>query len=647
MPLSRGAGSSLIVASLAVALAALLVPSDSLAALLTLWGGSSGDSRCPLGYTSGGGGARPAGDAHAYLRPGAAPAPLEGQPAGPAELYVNASAVWTAQAPGHRVDSFAVGPDGRFLCAGAAAECGAAAGPGASVIDLQGHTVIPGLVDAHVHLIPGGLSLLRLDLRAADSRAALQAAVAAAAARLQPGQWLLGFNWDESRWGGELPDKSWVDGAGVPAATPVWLMRMDAHMGLANSAALKLAGVDAATEEPLVARHIPPLTLDERRRGFELGVRHALSRGITLLHDMGRLAFMEGEEAAWEDLEEIYVPAADAGQLPLRLYSFVPLPTWERLAHRVQHLGRAHPGGRLFWGGVKEFADGSLGSRTALMHEPYSDDPSTSGTTTVDRQALARMVEGADAAGLQVAIHAIGDKAVDDVLGIYEAVQQQRQQQQQAQRDKISGGSTSGSGSDGGHPPLRHRIEHAQHLSGPTAARRMAALGVVATPNPLHLLADMPVLVTRLGTERAGAGRTYAFRTLLDAGVRAATASDWPIMPLEPFHTLWAAERRHGLPGDAAGGSATSSSSSSSDGGQQPQAWAPEEVLSRAEALVVHTAAGAYAGGLERQVGSIRAGLKADFVVISSLEEAAPAVLRTYVDGRCAWGCAEGEGERI
>jgi predicted amidohydrolase YtcJ len=185
-------------------------------------------------------------------------------------------------------------------------------------------------------------------------------------------------------------------------------------------------------------------------------------------------------------------------------------------------------------------ADGSLGSRTALFHEPYADQPGSSGTRTIEADRFRRLVTAADAAGLQVAVHAIGDRAVDKVLQMYADLaanssssgssaeqQQQQQQQQQGQQQQQQQGQQ--------RRRAPHRIEHVQHISGPAAAARMAAAGVAVTPNPLHLLADVGVLQARLGAERAGAGRAYAFRTLVEAGVTAAFASDWPVVPLEPL----------------------------------------------------------------------------------------------------------------
>jgi hypothetical protein len=290
-----------------------------------------------------------------------------------------------------------------------------------------------------------------------------------------------------------------------------------------------------------------------------------------------------------------------------------------RLAERVRHLGTAHRGGRLSWGGVKEFADGSLGSRTALMHSPYADDPSNSGTRVADLALLAERAALADAAGLQLAVHAIGDRAVDDVLGVLEGL---------PPLDARAAAAAAAAGQ--GQRPRRHRVEHAQHLSGPGAAARMAAVGAVATPNPLHLAADAVGMGARRGAERAGAGRSYAFRTLLAAGVRLAFATDWPVVALDPLGALRAAVTRRGDDGGAA----------------EAAVWGPEEAVTAEEALAAQTLGAAYAGRQERQLGSISLGKHADFVVLSADPLAAaggggarPEVLQTYVAGVCEYGC--------
>jgi hypothetical protein len=264
-------------------------------------------------------------------------------------VYINCS-VWTGDPNNPRAQTFAV-QGGRIAAVGSVAGPAARSLWGAAIQDLQGAFVIPGLIDPHVHVIHGGMSLSQLDLGAASSKAAFVAAVAAAAARLPPGAWLLGGNWDESRWGGEPPVAAWIDAA--TAHLHVFLTRLDSHQALANSRALALAGVTAATPDPpggviarspgadgrptglladaamrLVRLHVPPASAAQRRAALLAAQAHALKRGITGWHDMGRVAFQEGEEAAWDDLEGVYVPAADDGALRVRLYAFVPLSTW-------------------------------------------------------------------------------------------------------------------------------------------------------------------------------------------------------------------------------------------------------------------------------------------------------------------------------
>ncbi len=287
----------------------------------------------------------------------------------------------------------------------------------------------------------------------------------------------------------------------------------------------------------------------------------------------------------------------------------VPLPTWPRLAARVAALGRTHSSGRLSWGSVKEFHDGSLGSGTALMHEPYVNDPATNGTRVIDPARLAKEAHAAAAAGLQVAIHAIGDKAVDEVLDIMAGIEH-------------SLPASAGGG------PLRHRIEHAQHLSGAAAAARFGELGVTALLNPLHLITDRHMLHRSLGAYRSGHGRAFAYKTLLEAGAPMALASDWPVVDLDPMGSFYAAAYRR-LPGD-----------------KQP--WTASEAIPAETSLLGHTAHAAKAALLDEWVGRLRPGLKADFVLLSGslldlkgdVGEQLPAVLRTYMDGACVHGCA-------
>ncbi|GLI65679.1 hypothetical protein VaNZ11_009286, partial [Volvox africanus] len=478
--------------------------------------------------------------------------------------------------------------------------------------DLGGRFVMPGFVDAHVHLVPAGLSLSRVDLRGVASRAALQARVAQAAAGLGPSDWLLGGQWDEGDWGGEMPSAQWLDE--VCGGRPAYLTRHDLHMALANTAAMELANIGPNTADPeggiidrdgdtgrptgllreramsCVEAVIPTPSVAERRAALAAASSHALSRGVTTLVDMGR--YLAGDESGpWVDMEEVYLPAADSGNLSVRIFAMVPLRSWRRLSSWVAVRGRAHPGGRLFWGGLKEFADGSLGSRTALMWEPFSDidsgsgsgcgggsgqeavapgaageisspDPSLCGQRGLALTELRDLTSAAVRAGLQVAIHAIGDRAVDEVAEVYGQALTAALDTTGAEDvlpPKSSNHSGQGLSADDalhGNPAgvseqmkrlgkaLRLRIEHVQHLSDTAAsAARLAHSGLTPVPNPLHLLTDAAMLGPRLGSRRAA--RAFALASLCRAGLRPALASDWPVVDLQPLTGVYAAVHRH------------------------------------------------------------------------------------------------------
>jgi predicted amidohydrolase YtcJ len=559
-----------------------------------------------------------------------------------------------------------------------------------NLVDLEGAHVTPGLIDAHLHLISGGLSLSRLDLRQVASKQEFIDAVRAAVESSSPGEWIQGANWDESQWGGgEVPSAAWINE--ISPKNPIFLTRMDAHQAVVNDVAMALANLTADTPDPaggvitrdpitkqplgllsdaamlLVSSAIPPKTIGQRRAGFLTAQEHLLSLGITSVHDMGRIAFLEGEDAAWEDLEDVYLSAAEDGSLKLRVNVFFPLPTWRRLVERVNHVGLRHPGGKLMWGGVKEFYDGSLGSRTALMHEPYVGGPEKRkqeneaeeeqeeqlfGTRTVDKAVFQQQIQGAHDAGLQIAVHAIGDRAVDEVLEAYAALEKIKQQQRDEvtksdhESDEKEQGKQNKKSLNKNYPTrssirhIRHRIEHAQHTRNTAEVRaKMAKLGIVTTPNPLHLLADGNILESRLGKERVDHG-AYAFKTLCsptsffslekennekeenDDGnsgyVVCAFASDWPVVPLNPALTLRAASL-------------------------QPR----KESVTPEEALVGITSGAAFVGHREKELGSITPGLFADFVVFSPNSDILDGTLgyaevrQTFIDGVCVYGCQE------
>jgi predicted amidohydrolase YtcJ len=274
--------------------------------------------------------------------------------------------------------------------------------------------------------------------------------------------------------------------------------------------------------------------------------------------------------AGWQSLET-YRRAYAAGALPLRVYSVVPISTWERLRDYVSQNGRGDD--HLWWGGVKGFVDGSLGSTTAWFYEPYADEPNTAGFMTSDSVELRSDIDGADAAGLQVIVHAIGDAANDWLLDVYRDVAAQN-----GVRDR------------------RFRIEHAQHLS-PSALPRFAAQGVIASMQPYHAADDGRWAEKRIGPERIKT--TYAFRSLLDAGATLAFGSDWTVAPIDPILGIDAAVTRRTIDG------------------ANPEGWMPQERISLEETLHAYTDGGARAGFMEGKVGRIAPGLLADLVVVS------------------------------
>ncbi|WIA21836.1 hypothetical protein OEZ85_004212 [Tetradesmus obliquus] len=536
--------------------------------------------------------------------------------------------------------------------AAAAAAGGSSSGP--QHVFVNGHiwTANPeGFVDPHVHLIFGGLSLSQINLRGASSRQEVAARVAAAAAAAADGAWLLGGGWSEADWGGGLPDASWLD-----EMQREWIRTQSLAGPQAYSDAVTV-DKDLASGRPtgMLREHamvamrgiIPSPSLQERKAALAAAARYLLSRGVTAVGDMGWGVFGAAEET-WTDLEEVYDAAAAAGELPIRVSSYVPLRSWQRAAQRLASNGSHHASGRLIWGGVKDFADGSLGSSTALFWRPYSDDVSgsTTGMRLIEVEELQQLVQGAAGAGLQVAIHAIGDRAVDEVLGAFEQLEECSDADQQQQQQCV-----------------QHRIEHVQHISSAVSAAKLAVLRLHAVPNPQHLISDRSMLLRKLGAERAGPGRSHAYRTLASMGVSIGFASDWPIVEVDPLASVYASVFRKAPPQahqdkQVSAGQQGSSSSTEPQPPAPPeeQPWAPEEAMPLEVALQLHTATAATVARLDRWAGQLKAGLRGDFVVLDrspfeGMDEdggggfaaGVPRVVKTYVDGRCAFGCDDGD----
>lgn len=533
-------------------------------------------------------------------------------PEAPADTILRDGVVWTGTEGRPEARALAV-RDGRVVAVGSDDEVARLEGPDTRIVELDGAFVVPGFIDAHTHFISGGFQLSSVDLRDAATPDEFARRVSDFARTVEPGSWITGGDWDHERWGGELPRKEWVDS--LTPDHPVFVSRLDGHMALANSLALEAGGVTAATEDPpggtivrgeggepagvlkdaamgLVSRAVPERSTDELDRALDAAADHAVSLGVTQVHDMG----------SWRDLET-YRRARDEGRLPLRVYSVVPLESWERLRDFVRAEGSGDE--RLWWGGLKGFVDGSLGSTTAWFYEPYVDEPETRGLLTTDTARLRSWVKEADGAGLHVMVHAIGDRANDWLLDVFR-----------------------GAARENGERDRRFRIEHAQHL-GSGAFARFREQGVIASMQPYHAIDDGRWAENRIGPERIRT--TYAFRSLLDAGATLAFGSDWTVAPLDPLLGIYAAVTRRTTDGANVDG------------------WVPEEKIAVEEALRAYTVEAARSVFREDDLGTLEEGKAADLVVLSeNLLRIDPGAIpdvrveMTMVDGEIVHGATPG-----
>jgi len=459
-------------------------------------------------------------------------------------------------------------------------------GAATRVIDLHGRRVLPGFNDAHVHFLDGGEQLAGVQLRDAASIDEFRDRIARFSATLPAGAWVLGGEWDHERWTpATLPTRQVIDP--VTHGHPVWVDRLDGHMALANTEALKLAGVTRDTPDPpggeivrdangeptgvlkdaaraLVERVVPAPTAAEMAQSVRAAMHYAAENGVTSVQDM----------SAWPPVLAVYQRLLKTGELTVRISGHQPISTWENLA-QVGILA-AFGGETLHIGGLKGFADGSLGSTTALFFHPYLDAPNTSGLAAEDMIPESKMhdrIVAADKAGLQVAVHAIGDKANKLILDMYEDAERVN-----GPRDR------------------RFRIEHAQHLRQQDIPR-FAALHVIASMQPYHCIDDGRWAEKRVGPEVIRG--TYAFRSLLDTGATLAFGSDWPVAPMVPLMGIYAAATRRTLDGKHPGG------------------WVPGQKITVAEAIRAYTMGSAYASFDDHIKGSIAPGKLADMVVLS------------------------------
>jgi predicted amidohydrolase YtcJ len=473
-------------------------------------------------------------------------------------------------------------------------------------VDGGGRTLLPGLIDAHGHVLGLGLALGQLDLKGTKSLAELQERVRAYAAANPDLPWIVGRGWNQEHWADKrFPTAADLDEA-VPGR-PVWLERVDGHASVGNGAALKAAGVKAATKAPaggkiekdaqgrptglfvdnaaeLVNRAVPPPTPAQRDRALAAVQRVLLENGLTAVADMGTSL------DDWAAMNR----AGAAGGLKLRIMSYAgglePLRAIPRPTEWLY-------GDRLRMGGVKLYADGALGSRGAYLKQPYADAP-TRGLALLTPTELKRQVAQASAAGFQLAVHAIGDAANDMVLDTFEEL-----------------GATQGD--------KRWRVEHAQVLD-PADLHRFARAKVVPSMQPVHQTSDRLMAEARLGPKRLDGA--YAWQSLDKSGARLALGSDFPVESPNPFHGLAAAISRQGLDD------------------QPPGGWRPWERLTLAQALAGFTRDAAWAGFGEKRFGSLAPGMWADFILVdrdvatvSPHDLARTQVLETWVAGKKVW----------
>ena len=525
------------------------------------------------------------------------------------QLIITNARVRTLSAAQPEAEAVAI-QGNRILAVGNSEGVLALAGAATRVIDAQGSLILPGFNDAHVHFLSGGFSLSSVNLRGAGSPAEMTRSLAEFAQKLPKGTWITGGDWDHENWpGAPLPTRQMIDA--MVSEHPVLVSRLDGHMSVANSLALRLANVSKATIDPpgglivrephtgeptgvlkdaaadLVTKVIPPPSIAEKRQAALAATNYAAQLGVTSVTDV-----------SGDDNVGLYQELYAQGLMKNRIYAARPIVSWEVLGRT----GIRAPFGTdlLRIGGIKAFSDGSLGSTTAFFFEPYADEPHTRGLLfdqMFPEGIMLERVTAADGCGLQVMIHAIGDEANYQILEIFLQAAEKN-----GPRDR------------------RFRIEHAQHLR-PADIQRFAEQNVVASMQPYHAADDGRWCDKRLGPERSK--NAYAFRRLLDAGVVLAFGSDWTVAPLNPILGIKAAVTRQTLDG------------------RHPDGWVPEQKMTVDEAVRAFTVGSAYAEFADQHKGRIEPGMLADMIMLDrDIYRIAPeeidqaGVILTVMDGR-------------
>ncbi len=494
----------------------------------------------------------------------------------------------------------------RIIAVGTNKDVRALSGANTRILDAKGKLVLPGFNDSHVHFLDGGLQLSSVDLRDAKSPQEFTLRIKNFAAKLPKGRWITGGVWDHENWSpANLPTKELIDA--VTPDNPVFIIRLDGHMALANTLALKLATVNKDTQTPaggeivrdaqgnptgvlkdaamnFVYAVMPADSFERKLEAIQAATDYAASVGVTSVQDMSA-----GTDVA------VYQELIRQGKLKTRIYAVSTLSDWQRW--NKTGVRRAFGSEMLRVGGLKGFADGSLGSTTAWFYEPYLDAPNSTGLASDEMPKTYDNVSGADRADLQVMIHAIGDRANDEILKIYEKVEKEN-----GTRDR------------------RFRIEHSQHLNV-DLIKRFAANKIVASMQPYHAIDDGRWAYKRLDEKRLKG--TYAFRSLLDSGATLAFGSDWFVAPLNPILGIYAAVTRRTLDD------------------KNPSGWVPEQKITVEEAVKAYTFGSAYAEFQENAKGTITVGKLADLVILSddiftmnANQIGKAKILTTIVDGK-------------
>ncbi len=505
------------------------------------------------------------------------------------------------------------GDDGRVIASGD--DRLLIAYPDAMRIDGNGKTILPGLIDAHAHVLGLGFLKSNLDLAGIPSLDSAIASIKEYAANKPDARWILGRGWNQVLWPVQaFPTAAQIDE--VVIDRPVWLRRIDGHAGWANSAAMRLAGIDADTPDPvggkilrdsngratgvlidkamaLVEAHVPPMNRSDMRTAVQAATDALLAEGITGVHDAG-IDLMNAE---------VYLSMADNDELDLRIYAMIGGAG--EVLDAIEKPIRQYGNDRLEIAAVKIYSDGALGSRGAAMIEPYDDDAENRGLPFWTQSELDAQVAKANAMGFQVGVHAIGDLGNRMVLNAFE---------------KAQGGKPS---------PLRNRVEHAQIIALEDIPR-FAELGVIASMQATHATSDKNMAEDRIGPRRILGG--YAWRRLLDSGAVLANGSDFPVELSNPFHGLYASVTRQDRDGEPEGG------------------WYKDQALTREEALHSFTLAAAFAARQEDRMGSLEPGKWADFIVIDRDYFEVPEseiddirVLETWVAGKQAFAAGLAE----